>query len=89
MAELNGYTLTKEEEKACLNLIKKMRKKRAYELGFTGYVSFKAKNEEEVNELFWEWADEVKELTIEKFGNRIYKSPIFELVAVDEILYKD
>ena len=89
MAELNGYLLTKEEENACLKLIKKMRKKRVYELGFTGDISLKAKNEEEVYELFWEWADSVKELTIEKFGNRIYRSPSFELVEVDEIQYQD
>ena len=85
MAELNGYTLTKEEEKACVKLIKKMRKKTAYELGFTGDIAFKAKNEEEVKELFWEWEEKVKELTIEKFGNYACAIPKFELVEVDKI----
>ena len=89
MAELNGYTLTKEEEKACLNLIKKMRKQRAYELGFTGDVAFKTKNEDEACELFWEWVESVNELTLEKFGNSIYKSARFELVEIAGISYKD
>ncbi len=85
MAELNGYTLTKEEEKACVKLIKKMRKKTAYELGFTGTVTFKAKNEEEINELFWEWEEKVKEITVGHFGNYACALPKFELVEVDKI----
>lgn len=52
MAEIKGYLLTEEEEKACANLVKKMREKRIYTINFLGCVKIKAKNSEEAKNIF-------------------------------------
>lgn len=60
MAEINGYLLTKEEEKACEDLIKKMRKKEAFEIEFTGCITVEAKNRDEAQEIFWNWIEDIQ-----------------------------
>ena len=63
MTEINGYLLTKEEEKACKELIKRMREKKIFEVDFTGSVRVKAKTYEEANEIFWNWVNDIHDLS--------------------------
>lgn len=69
MAELNGYVLTKEEEKACENLVKKMRAKRDFIFEFSASVKIKAKNSKEAEGIFWKWAGDVGDYTLSEWGN--------------------
>lgn len=69
MAELNGYLLTKEEEKACESLIKKMRTKREFTFGFSASVKIKAKNYKEAEDIFWNWQSDVGDYTLSEWGN--------------------
>lgn len=55
MAEIKGYLLTKEEEKACVDLVKKLREKRVFAIDFSGCVRVKAKTPEEASNIFWKW----------------------------------
>lgn len=52
MAEIKGYLLTKEEEKACVDLVKKLRERKTFAIDFSGCVRIKAKNHEEANHIF-------------------------------------
>ena len=78
MAELNGYTLTKEEEKACVELVKKLRKRKTYSLDFTGDILIRAKNKDEAVDIFWNWISEIQDLTCDKFS-KIASLPYFEI----------
>lgn len=69
MAELNGYLLTKEEEKACEKLIKKMRTKREFTFEFSASVKIKAKNSKEAEDIFWKWEDDVVNYTLSEWDN--------------------
>lgn len=79
MAELNGYLLTKEEEWACAELVKKLRERKVYGLDFTGGVFVRAKTEGEAIDIFWEWVNEVQDLTCDKFPTMSFYSPSFEI----------
>ena len=69
MAELNGYLLTKEEEKACAELVKKMRSKGEFTVDFTARVKIKAKTSKEAEDIFWRWQDDVANYTFSEWGN--------------------
>lgn len=78
MAELNGYLLTKEEEKVCAELVKKLRERKSYSLDFTGDILIKAKNEDEAVDIFWNWVGEIQDMTCDKFSE-IISLPYFEM----------
>ena len=84
MTEINGYLLTKEEEKACEDLIKKMREKRVFAIDFTGCIRVNAKNREEANEIFWNWVNDVQDNTLTNWSGTIVESPYFEKDGVEE-----
>lgn len=69
MAELNGYLLTKEEEKACENLVKKMRAKKDFIFEFSASVKIKAKNSKEAEDIFWKWEDDVASYTLSEWSD--------------------
>lgn len=78
MAELNGYLLTKEEEQACLDLLKKMRTRTPFDADFTGEVKIRARSEEEATLTFWEWVSAIQDMTLDKWAGQI-SLPKFEL----------
>ena len=84
MTEINGYLLTKEEEKICEDLIKKMREKRVFTIDFTGSIRVKAKNREEAGEIFWNWVNDVQDNTLANWSGTIVESPYFEKDGVEE-----
>ena len=84
MTEINGYLLTKEEEKICEDLIKKMREKRVFTIDFTGSIRVKAKNREEAGEIFWNWVNDVQDNTLTNWSGTIVESPYFEKDGVEE-----
>ena len=84
MIEINGYLLTKEEEKICEDLIKKMREKRVFTIDFTGSIRVKAKNREEAGEIFWNWVNDVQDNTLTNWSGTIVESPYFEKDGVEE-----
>ena len=55
MTEIKGYLLTEKEEKACLDLVKKLREQRFFIVDFSGCVKIKAKTQEEASNIFWKW----------------------------------
>lgn len=67
MAELNGYLLTKEEEKACEKLVKKMRTKQNFNFDFSASVKIKAKNSKEAEDIFWQWENDVLDYTLSEW----------------------
>lgn len=84
MAEIKGYLLTEEEEKACANLIKKMREKRIYTIDFLGRVRIKAKNHEEAKNIFWNWVGDLQDKSLTDWSEIITKVPYFEYNGIDE-----
>jgi len=84
MSEIQGYLLTKEEEKACMALIKKMREKRVYAIDFSGCVRIKAKTDEEAKNLFWEWVGDMQDKTLADWNGVVVQSPYFENEGVEE-----
>lgn len=77
MSEIKGYLLTEEEEKECVTLIKKLRKRKVYAIDFTGCVRIIAKNPDEASEIFWEWIGDLQERTLADWST-ITQSPYFE-----------
>ena len=82
MTELNGYLLTKEEEKACVKLVQKLREKKTYSLDFTGDILIKAKTENEAIDIFWNWVGEIQDMTCDRFS-KILSLPYFEPADCD------
>lgn len=72
MAELNGYLLTKEEEKACTELIKKMRDKKDFTCYFSASIKIKAKTTKEAEDIFWRWQSDVVDYTITSDVGALY-----------------
>lgn len=83
MAEINGYLLTKEEEKACVDLVKKMRKETGFTIDFSGYVRIKAKDQEEAKNIFWEWLGDLQDKTLTDW-DRVVGLPYFEYDGIEE-----
>lgn len=84
MAEIKGYLLTKEEEKACVNLVKKMREKKVFAIDFSGCVRVKAKNREEANDIFWEWVGDLQDKSLADWTGIVTQSPYFDNEGIEE-----
>jgi hypothetical protein len=84
MAEINGYLLTKEEEKACADLVKKLRERKTFSIDFSGYIQVKAKSHEEANEIFWNWVGDLQDKTLVDWSGTIKQSPYFENEGIEE-----
>lgn len=84
MAEIKGYLLTKEEEKACLDLVKELRKRQTYVINFSGDFRVKAKTPQEANDLFWQWVDSVQVQTSDDWSGVVTQTPFFENEGVEE-----
>lgn len=84
MAEIKGYLLTKEEEKACVNLVKKMRERKVFAIDFSGCVRIKAKNREEANDIFWEWVGDLQDKSLADWTGIVTQSPYFDNESVEE-----
>lgn len=69
MREIDGYLLTDEEAKACLKLIKQMRKK--YFADCTCHLKMKAKDSETACIIVNDWIIDVKNFTEENWSNII------------------
>ena len=83
MAEINGYLLTEKEEKACVDLVKKMREETVFTIDFSGYIRIKAKTSEEAYNIFWEWVGDLQDKTLADW-NRVVALPYFEYDGVEE-----
>ena len=84
MAEINGYLLTKEEAKACVDLVKKLRERKTFAIDFSGYVRIKAKNHEEATEIFWNWVEDLQDKSLYDWSGVVTQSPYFENAGVEE-----
>lgn len=82
MAEISGYLLTKEEEKACVDLVKKLRERKTFTIGFSGCVRIKAKTSEEANDIFWEWVEDLQDKGLTDWSGVVL--PYFEKEGVEE-----
>ena len=84
MAEIKGYLLTEEEEKACANLVKKMREKKVYAIDFLGCVRIKAKNEEEAKNIFWNWVGDLQDKSLSDWFEIVTQTPYFEYDGIKQ-----
>ncbi len=82
--EIKGYLLTEEEEKACADLVKKMRKKKVFAIDFSGYVRIKAKTSEEATNIFWEWVGDLQDKSLIDWSGVVTQLPYFENEGVEE-----
>lgn len=84
MTEIKGYLLTKEEEKACITLVKKMREKKVFAIDFSGCVRVKAKTSEEASDIFWNWVGDLQDKSLADWSGIVTQSPYFENEGVEE-----
>lgn len=84
MAEIKGYLLTKEEEKACVDLVKKLRERKTFAIDFSGCVRIKAKNHEEANHIFQEWVGDLEDKSFAEWSGVVIESPYFENEGIEE-----
>lgn len=84
MTEIKGYLLTKEEEKACVDLIKKLREKKVFAIDFSGCVRVKAKTREEATDIFWNWVGDLQDKSLADWYGVVTESPYFENEGVEE-----
>lgn len=88
MAEINGYILTKNEEEACANLIKKMRnrsiRKKRFAVDFTGCIEVNANTHDEAMMIFWNWVGDIQGSSSTEWQESIAKQPYFECEGVEE-----
>ena len=84
MAEINGYLLTDEEEEACVNLVKKMRKKTIFTINFTGSIKIRAKNLDEATEIFWNWVGNIQDQSLSDWSGMVTQSPYFDYDEIEE-----
>ena len=84
MAEIKGYFLTEEEERACINLVKKLREKKVFEIDFSGCVRVKAKNHEEASDIFWEWVGDLEDKSLADWSGTVTQTPYFEYNGAEE-----
>lgn len=84
MAEINGYLLTKEEEKACVDLVKKLRERKIFAVDFSGCVRIKAKTSEEAHDIFWEWVGDLQDKSLADWSGVVTQSPYFEYDGAEE-----
>jgi len=84
MAEIKGYLLTKEEEEACINLVKKLREKKIFSIDFSGCVYIKAKTSEEAHNIFWDWVGDLQDKSLVDWSGVITQTPYFENKGAEE-----
>ena len=84
MAEIKGYILTKEEEAACADLVKKLREKKIFAFDFSGCVRVKAKTKDEASGIFWEWVGDLQDKSLADWSGIITQSPYFENEGAEE-----
>lgn len=84
MAEINGYLLTEEETKACVDLVKKLRKEKTFAINFSGCVQVKAKTSEEARDIFWNWVGDLQDKSLADWSGIVTQSPYFENEGVEE-----
>lgn len=84
MAEIKGYLLTKEEENACVDLIKKLRERKVFAVDFSGYVFIRAKTSDEAQELFWEWIGDLQDKSLDDWSGVVTQPPYFEYDGAEE-----
>lgn len=84
MVEIKGYLLTKEEEEACVNLVKEMRKKRTFAVDFLGCVRVKARTKEEAKDIFWNWVGDLQDKSLADWSGTVTESPYFEYDGAEE-----
>lgn len=84
MTEIKGLLLSAEEEKACLDLVKELRKRKTYSIDFSGYVQVKAKTPQEANDLFWQWVESMQDKTSDDWSGIVPQSPWFQNNGVEE-----
>ena len=83
-AEINGYLLTAEEEKACVELVKKLRERKVFAVDFSVCVRIKAKTPEEASNIFWEWVGDLQDKSLADWSGIVTQSPYFENEGVEE-----
>ncbi len=84
MAEIKGYLLTEEEEKACVNLVKKMRDKKVFVIDFLGDVRIKAKTAEEAKNIFRNWVGDLQDKSLLDWSGIVTQVPHFEYDSIGE-----
>ena len=84
MSEIKGYLLTEEEEKACANLVKKLRERKIFAIDFSGCVRVKAKTPEEASDIFWAWVGDLQDKSLADWFEVVTQSPYFENEGVEE-----
>ena len=84
MSEIKGYLLTKEEENACVDLVKKMRERKIFAIYFSGCVRVKAKTKEEASDFFWEWVGDLQDKSLTDWYGVITQTPYFENEEIEE-----
>lgn len=84
MTEIKGYLLTTEEEKACVDLIKKLRKRKVFAIDFSGCVRIQAKTSEEAHDIFWEWIGDLQDKSLADWSGIVTQSPYFEKEGIEE-----
>ena len=84
MAEIKGYFLTEEEERACATLVKKLRERKVFAIDFSGYVRVKAKTSEEASNIFWSWVEDLRDKSLVDWSGTVTESPYFENEGIEE-----
>ena len=84
MAEIKGYLLTAEEEKACAELVEKLRERKVFAVDFSGYIRIKAKTSEEASDIFWKWVGDLQDTSLSNWSEVIAQFPHFENDGVEE-----
>ena len=84
MAEIKGYLLTEEEEKACVSLVKKMRERKIFAIDFLGCVRIKAKTDEEAKNIFRNWVGDLQDKSLSNWSGIVTQAPYFEYDGIDE-----
>ena len=89
MLKVKEYILTEEEQKACVDFVRKMRKEKTkkekvFAIDFTGCVRVKAKTLDEANNIFWEWVTDIQDRSINDWYEVVTQCPHFETVGFGE-----
>ena len=84
MAEINGYFLTEEEEKACADLVKKLRERKTFAIDFSECVRVKARTHEEASDIFWNWVGDLQDKSLLDWSGVVTQSPYFENEGIEE-----
>lgn len=84
MTEIKGLLLSKEEEQACLDFVKELRKRKTYTIDYSGHVQVKAKTLQEANGIFWDWIIDMQNKTSDDWSGIVPQTPLFQNEGVEE-----